>query len=309
MVDVATGWTECLPLTRDGSLVVEAMGMTSGYTFLTIRMRKARIGDSQMNSNDVLVEDALSGVNPRSMSKRDKVAAFLETALANGPAKVSELERAARAAGLLGERQRVGQAKVFRNAKETLRIDSDHAGFGRGGEWMWKLPSPTTTAGLDSQSSPVIQTETMAPTDGLPANFTGLDVVPLRLRKGVAHLLSQPCPREVRRHQWRQLLEDCHRFIVAPEFGAQQAARLGWEEISLFGCTPVNPFGYLDRAGLLWLVAGGRIVRLWAEGAEIQSASGECRPYRRRHAGRSVVGLPWQLWQNPEILPSETSAA
>ena len=31
MVDIATGWTECLPLvTRDGSLVVEAMTRAQG---------------------------------------------------------------------------------------------------------------------------------------------------------------------------------------------------------------------------------------------------------------------------------------
>jgi hypothetical protein len=256
-----------------------------------------------MDGNDVLVKDAVSGANPRSMRKRDEeVLTCLKTALADGPMKVSELEKIARAAGFLREGQRVGQTKVFRNAKETLRIRSVRGGFGRGGEWFWELPSPTTAASSDSQGLSVVPAGPSAPADGLPPEFTDLNGVPLRLRKGVAQLLRQPSPRDVQPHRWDQLLDDSRRFIVSPENGAQQAATLGWDEIALFGCTPVNPFGYLNRAGLLWLVAGGRIVRLWADGAEIQYASGECRTYHRRHRGRSFVGLPWQLWQNPKTL-------
>ena len=46
----------------------------------------------------------------------------------------------ARAAGLLGERQRVSDAKTFKAAKKKLGIMSRRGGFGRDGEWSWALP-------------------------------------------------------------------------------------------------------------------------------------------------------------------------
>jgi hypothetical protein len=47
-------------------------------------------------------------------------AEFLRKGLANGPVLVSELEAAARAAGLLGSDQRITHAKPFKRAKKAL---------------------------------------------------------------------------------------------------------------------------------------------------------------------------------------------
>jgi hypothetical protein len=55
-----------------------------------------------------------------------------------------ELERRARRAGLLGEAHRIPQTKVFRTAKTDLGIESIRTGFGRGGEWAWKLGAPNS---------------------------------------------------------------------------------------------------------------------------------------------------------------------
>ena len=53
-----------------------------------------------------------------------RVAEFLRVALADGALGVPNLETMARAAGLLGERQRISNAKPFRKAKSALDIQS-----------------------------------------------------------------------------------------------------------------------------------------------------------------------------------------
>jgi hypothetical protein len=69
------------------------------------------------------------------------VAEFLRDALAVDALAVPKLEVMARASGLLGGRQRITHAKVFKRAKESLGIKSVRSGFGTGGGWLWKLPS------------------------------------------------------------------------------------------------------------------------------------------------------------------------
>ncbi len=72
---------------------------------------------------------------------REAVAAeFLRKALAVEALGVPELDMMARAAGLLGEGQRITNAKVFRRAKRSLGIRSVRDGFGAAGRWAWELP-------------------------------------------------------------------------------------------------------------------------------------------------------------------------
>jgi hypothetical protein len=52
------------------------------------------------------------------------VTAFLKGALADAAVDVPKLQAMARAAGLLGERQRITNAKPFRRAKSALGIQS-----------------------------------------------------------------------------------------------------------------------------------------------------------------------------------------
>jgi hypothetical protein len=52
------------------------------------------------------------------------------------------------------------------------------------------------------------------------------------------------------------------------------------------------PYGAHGNA-TVWNVAGGRIVRLQADGADIQSADGQSRTFRRRRVTTSWVTLPW----------------
>src|SRR6202023_591855 len=68
-----------------------------------------------------------------------KVTQFLRDALAEDALGVPKLEVMARAAGLLGEGQRITHAKVFKRTKKFLGIKSVRSGFGDGGEWLWRL--------------------------------------------------------------------------------------------------------------------------------------------------------------------------
>jgi hypothetical protein len=61
---------------------------------------------------------------------------FLRKRLGEGPVLVSELEATARAAGLLGNGQRITHAKPFKKAKKSLGIRSVRNGFGSAGEWF-----------------------------------------------------------------------------------------------------------------------------------------------------------------------------
>lgn len=67
------------------------------------------------------------------------VAEFLRNVLASDALGGPKLEARARAAGLLGEGQRITHAKVFKRTKKFLGIKSVRNGFGDGGEWLWRL--------------------------------------------------------------------------------------------------------------------------------------------------------------------------
>src|SRR5262249_2645759 len=72
--------------------------------------------------------------------------------LAEGAQDVLKLEAMARGEALLGERQRITDAKPFKRAKYSLRIRSVRAGFGPNGSWRWELPCDRDGA---STASPV----------------------------------------------------------------------------------------------------------------------------------------------------------
>lgn len=69
-----------------------------------------------------------------------EIVEFLEEALAGGPMTVSDLEHAARAAGLLDEDKRLRQVKSFRNARRKLGVTQRRVGFGAGASYELSLP-------------------------------------------------------------------------------------------------------------------------------------------------------------------------
>ena len=81
---------------------------------------------------------AISGGGDRHTAKDDAIN-FLQETLAGGPMSVADLEAEARAAGLLGERQRLSYNKAIRAAADSLGVVRKREGFGRGAAYHWSL--------------------------------------------------------------------------------------------------------------------------------------------------------------------------
>ncbi len=186
----------------------------------------------------------------------------------------------ARAAGLLGERQRISNAKGFKRAKQSLGIKSVRSGFGTGGGWLWKLPS-----GRDGASAASSIT-------GQPARKERR--VPADWIEGVARLQYQRPFADLPRHRWRQFVDDCNTFLNSPENWAEHAARLGWNARALFGCRRNYPLMHLGSAGLMWAINGGKLVELHRDWAVIdRPVNRSQRVFYRRDMDAAQITLPW----------------
>jgi hypothetical protein len=214
-----------------------------------------------------------------STGAREAVATeFLRKALAGEAVAVPKLDMMARAAGLLGECQRITQAKLFRRAKHALGIRSVREGFGKGGGWSWELPSdaPATISATTRERS------------------AREPAIPREWLQGVARLEQDRPPADVPRHRWDQFVEDCRAFLRS-EALAHRAAQLGWDAVALFGCCR-NPLMYLGKAGLLWQVSGGKITDLHGDWAMIERPVNRSQsPFSRRDVDKDRVVLPWTL--------------
>jgi hypothetical protein len=217
---------------------------------------------------------------------REGVAAeFLRKALAAEPLGVPKLNAMARAAGLLSERQRITDAKVFRRAKILLGIRSIRDGFGPRGGWAWELPRNR------EESTPRPSPTQLAHEErSIPGEWVD----------GVAQLEQHRPPADVPRHRWPQFVDDCNGFLNSPE--AERAAQLGWHTIALFGCKPNYPLSYLGEAGLLWHVNGGRIVELHSDWAVIDRPVKRSQGvFYRRDVKQGKITLPWMLELPPLV--------
>jgi len=189
---------------------------------------------------------------------------FLHRALAGGALEVGELEVKARAAGLLGERQEIQHAKLFKKAKKAMGIRSIRAGFGSSGKWAWLMPPPApriaiTASTVDAKERPSIRAE-KAPARA-PAEPKSRAVVRAWL-EGVQRLEYLRSPPAVPGLRWHLFLGDCHSFLTSSENWAERAATLGWSALALFGCHRSRPLEHLGSAGLLWVVNGSAYVLL-----------------------------------------------
>jgi len=214
---------------------------------------------------------------------REAVAAeLLRKALAAKAVGVPQLDMMARAAGLLGESQHITQAKLFRRAKKSLGIRSRRDGFGLGGGWLWELPR-------GSEGRAASPSEMASPLSGRNEQLVPRDWV-----EGVARLEQHQPPADVPRHRWRQFVEDCNAFLRSEQL-ASRAAQLGWDAASLFACRRHFPLAYLNEAGLLWALNGGKIVELHRDWAVIDRPVNRSQStFSRRDVDEKIV-LPWTL--------------
>jgi hypothetical protein len=124
-------------------------------------------------------------------------------------------------------------------------------------------------------------------------------VAPCAFVKGLATLSPGRPPGGVPPKRWQQFIDDCGAFLDGG--WAVKAAVLGWGPLDLFGCDRHRPWARIDQAGLLWLMAGRRLVALTANSATIETASGGRLTYRRASASRHSVPndpgrvLAWSL--------------
>jgi hypothetical protein len=97
--------------------------------------------------------------------------------------------------------------------------------------------------------------------------------------EGFARLDRARLPDDVPQRRWLQFIDDCGAFLDGG--WPAKAAALGWGPLDLFGCDRHRPWARIDQAGLLWLMAGRRLVALTADSATIETASGGRLTYRR----------------------------
>ena len=209
--------------------------------------------------------------------RESAVSEFLKTALADAALSVPKLEAKARAAGLLGDRQRVTHAKLFKRAKKSLGIRSTRAGFGTAGEWLWEMPrNADRSSAASSITRQPVRAERHIPVDWV---------------KGVSCLDHHRPIADVPRHRWRQFVEDCTNFVSSS--WAEHAAALGWDDVSLFGCRHNHPLSYLGSAGLLWALNGCTLIELHRDWAVIDLPANKSQRIFYRRRVEAGITLPW----------------
>ena len=72
-------------------------------------------------------------------SAKEDAADFLDDLLGRGPIDLLDVEEQARAAGLLGDGQRLRQNKAFRAARKSLGVLFERDGFGKGARYVLRL--------------------------------------------------------------------------------------------------------------------------------------------------------------------------
>ncbi len=118
------------------------------------------------------------------------------------------------------------------------------------------------------------------------------ETIPEAWVEGVARLHPARPPGDVPLFRWRRIVIDMVGFITG-EFAASAAA-FGWFDIDLFGCDAGAPYARLDRAGLLWLVAPGRLIAITENTGTVEFPTGSRQTWHRRDRGFARV-LPWDL--------------
>jgi hypothetical protein len=217
------------------------------------------------------------------------VTKFLRDALAVDAVGVPELDEKARAKGLLGERQSITTAKVFKRAKKSLGIRSRRTGFGARSQWLWQLPRPSDPAPIKAEAAQ----ERRGP-------------IPIDWVQGVACLHPDRPPNDLPRHRWRQFRDDCKNFLSSSEHWAGRAAQLGWDAMALFGCAPKRPLDYLGSAGLLWAINGGRLLELHRDWAVADSMPRSSTRQRMPH--RKLLTNPGRgRWQARGLLAGRSN--
>jgi hypothetical protein len=92
--------------------------------------------------------------------------------------------------------------------------------------------------------------------------------------------------------RWERLITDARVFL---ETWGAQADRLGWTDTAIFGVDPNGPHARIDKAGLVVLLDGGRVVAMSEDRAALMTRKGgRLAFYRQRHAELGAVAV-WEV--------------
>jgi hypothetical protein len=116
--------------------------------------------------------------------------------------------------------------------------------------------------------------------------------IPREWAEGFAWLDPDRVLGDVAPRRWQQFVDDVGRFLDGPFCAA--AAALAWGPHDLFGCDRDRPFARIDRAGLLWLLNGDRLIALSENTATIETRTGARQTWRRKPVEPDRV-LAWEL--------------
>ena len=92
--------------------------------------------------------------------------------------------------------------------------------------------------------------------------------------------------------RWATLRRDVTDFLASP--WAEEADRLGWTDLDLFGVDADRPYTRIDGLGLVPALDGSKIIALSAEGAILETTGGVRQSYRRK-VGRPGRLLVWKV--------------
>jgi hypothetical protein len=119
-------------------------------------------------------------------------------------------------------------------------------------------------------------------------------LIPATWVEGVARLDRKRPPGDVPPKRWLRFVDDVEHFVASPFCAV--AAALGWGPHDLFGCDRARPSARVDRAGLLWLLNGDRLLALTENTATIETRTGARQTYRRK-PDEPGCALPWEIAQ------------
>ena len=95
---------------------------------------------------------------------------------------------------------------------------------------------------------------------------------------------------------WRRLIDDGGQFL---DRWANEAARLGWSALDVFGVDPAAPSTTYEAMGLVPLIRGGDVVAIGSDRATIRTQEGTLLTYLRRP--RQAAIAVWDLAGNEKL--------
>lgn len=114
--------------------------------------------------------------------------------------------------------------------------------------------------------------------------------VPREWVEGYSRLQCLPPPPDISPKRWQQIIDDGGRFL---DQWADQANRLGWTTLEVFGISLRAPEQRLDMRGLVPALGGHRIIMLTAVAATIEvQRNRQLRVFRKSEDGAVPI---WHL--------------